>query len=142
MRSWIGPAGAVAFTAVVVVTIMTVLLLFPLGLGVVVPGARLTDNWTLLTVSLSGLAMFLAGLAVTPLVRALGLFAGVFRHRAVALWTKRVIEFLMMVGWYHLFVGPLAVAVAAAVVACVFTALTEPLLDRLLARQRASDHAH
>lgn len=135
MRSWIGPAGAVAFTAVVVVTVMTVLLLVPLGLGILVPGARLTDNW----VSLSGLAMFLAGLAVTPLVRALGLFAKVFRHRAVSLWTRRAVEFLVLVGWYHLFVGPLVVAVASAVVASLVVALTEPLLDRALARQKARE---
>lgn len=140
MKSWTGAAGAIACTAVWVVAIMTVLLLFPLGLAAVLPSARLTVNWTLLGVATSALAMFLAGLAVNPLVTALGLFTEAFRRQAVITWTRRGLEFLMLVAWYALFIAPLTMAVTSAIVASAFVALTEPLLDHVLARQEENQH--
>lgn len=136
MQSRIGWAGALAYTGCIVVAIMTPLLILPLALSMALPSVELTDNWTVLRVVSACLAWFVAGMTVSPIVGALGLSLRSIRHPAVITWTRRVLEFALLVAFYALFVTPTWAVLLSAVVATVFFALAEPHLDKILSTDK------
>lgn len=132
----LGILGAGAFFIGVVVFVMAPFLIVPAVFALVFPGCSLDSPWTWQTVIVGGLVLFALGIGVSLLMGVLARVIAPLGHLVVNKVTKESLEFLVLWWFYSTLMLPVSYAFGASVVVTIVTAVTEPILDRALQRQK------
>lgn len=132
----LGILGAGAFFIGVVVFVMAPFLIVPAVFALVFPGCSLDSPWTWQTVIVGGLVLFALGIGVSLLMGVLARVIAPLGHLVVNKVTKESLEFLVLWWFYSTLMQPVSYAFGASVVVTIVTAVTEPILDRALQRQK------
>lgn len=83
-----------------------------------------------------GLVLFALGIGVSLLMGVLARVIAPLGHLVVNKVTKESLEFLVLWWFYSTLMQPVSYAFGASVVVTIVTAVTEPILDRALQRQK------
>lgn len=131
-----GAVGAGALTALIMTVIAAFLVFVPLGIALSIPGCYLKVQWAWWMVIGLPVLLVILGVLTAGLVEGLARLILVLRRPGPLLMIRGILEFVVLWGFYSLLIGAQSYALTTSIIVTLFCDLTEPLLDRALAKQR------